>query len=1259
MGAIQQIRLRKARALTYCQRNTEATKYLDMLAAEVSTNQTPVFNAEVALLRVEILSNKGAYLAADSLFLKIENQIASLSKTNSELYIRYLIVGADNTREMEKTEDALALYSRVAKVAAKRLKYYLYAYEQMALINIKINNKDLSLLNVKEYEKKYKKLAPQPSPYQVRASILRAAYNANFTKKIEKSMGKFEEILQERKEVLPENHPVRAYLLHKITEVTVFAEDGIEKAAPYLQKAIEVETAVYGENSPITLITKLELLYYNLKYAKINTEKARIQYNETPFRNIDTELVSTHNTYLEALDFRAEIFTTFEEYKKAVEMLEQSAKVKLLKYGKEDWEVAYYHAKLADAQIQSGDYKNSETNIEYAVEMLKQLSNKKPMLQYGDALAIQAKLYAGLGLYDEAEQIFTKAIKIYNELSNEYPNIKGRNIEEMASLYVRLGEFAIAEDRLRYIIDIRKNLYGNECRELIKPYIELGNLYLIKGEYQTAEKYAAEALNIAKKQQGEKSPSYADALTLQARIYFAIGSYHKAEDNLLKSGEIYKQFFGNKNIRLVNILSLLANVTYEINNNDIEESEKLLIQAKTIVEANFDNKHPMYAEALKNLAYLYIEDSRIDQAIVNLEAANQIWESKLAKKNLSSAELAMLLGDVYLAKKEFKKAQRAYNRAESIYKEILSRKHPDYVKVESKLAQMHYITGDYKKANDKIEDIVLNYIEFIQKYFPSLSENEKAEFWQLIKQDFEFYNSLAVAQAETRPQLIKTMYDFSLLTKGMLLNSSIKIRKQIMNSPDTALKQLYQKWIDKKELLTSVLAMNQEEMINQNINPQIVQTEIEALEKQLSEESDIFSGFVASNLISWEDVQKSLKEGEAAVEIIRFNYFGKNGFTDTIKYAALIITPETKKRPELVVLENGNTLETKGLKFYRNCMTHHIEDDYSYINFWQPIEKAFDKNVKKVFVSPDGVYNQINIESLFIHEENIYVLDKYNINIVSNTKDIVTNRKVVEKTKRKKTTSATTNVSNTRTAVLFGNPNFYSKPTIEHTAYANQQRGIGSFIAALPGTDKEIKAIQQMLTAKNWQIKSYTKEQASEQILKNLESPTVLHIATHGFFDEKPNNSAGISTMSATRIAQNPLLRSGILTANAGDMLLDRNVNYNSQDGVLTAFEAMNLNFDNTDLVILSACETGLGKVEAGEGVFGLQRAFLVAGAKTIVMSLFKVSDDATQKLMTLFYQKWLQTGKIHESFYEARKELRKEYPEPIYWGAFNIVGVE
>ena len=117
--------------------------------------------------------------------------------------------------------------------------------------------------------------------------------------------------------------------------------------------------------------------------------------------------------------------------------------------------------------------------------------------------------------------------------------------------------------------------------------------------------------------------------------------------------------------------------------------------------------------------------------------------------------------------------------------------------------------------------------------------------------------------------------------------------------------------------------------------------------------------------------------------------------------------------------------------------------------------------------------------------------------------------------------------------------------------------------------------------------------------------------------------------------------------------------NINKEDGVLTAYEVMNLDFDHTELVVLSACETGLGDIQMGEGVYGLQRAFIVAGAKTLIMSLFKVDDEITRELMDLFYKNWTASGNKREAFIKAKLEIKNKYPAAINWSSFIMVGIE
>jgi len=210
-------------------------------------------------------------------------------------------------------------------------------------------------------------------------------------------------------------------------------------------------------------------------------------------------------------------------------------------------------------------------------------------------------------------------------------------------------------------------------------------------------------------------------------------------------------------------------------------------------------------------------------------------------------------------------------------------------------------------------------------------------------------------------------------------------------------------------------------------------------------------------------------------------------------------------------------------------------------------------------------------------------------------------------------------------------------------------------LALLPGTEKEVGLSDSLFTSQQKDPAVFLSDAALEDSIKRIKSPQALHIATHGFFLENEESSEQTDSY-----VENPLLRSGLVLAGANSYIstgsVDEAGNF-EEDGILTAYEAMNLDLDDTELVVLSACETGLGEIKNGEGVFGLQRAFQVAGADAIIMSMWTVDDNATQELMTNFYEEWLKTGNKHQSFITAQKRLKEQRSAPYYWGAFVMVG--
>ncbi len=239
--------------------------------------------------------------------------------------------------------------------------------------------------------------------------------------------------------------------------------------------------------------------------------------------------------------------------------------------------------------------------------------------------------------------------------------------------------------------------------------------------------------------------------------------------------------------------------------------------------------------------------------------------------------------------------------------------------------------------------------------------------------------------------------------------------------------------------------------------------------------------------------------------------------------------------------------------------------------------------------------------------------------------------------------------------MLVGNPDFAAK--LEVTS----ERG---GIAPLPGTAVEISKLTALLTPKGYKITSFLKDKATETNLKQAHKPRVLHVATHGYFLSDVDASGSdklVFGVQPDKALVNPMLRSGILLTGADwtvqNLKRPEGETGETDNGILTAFEALNLDLQGTELVVLSACETGLGDVQAGEGVYGLQRAFQLAGARALVISLWRVDDAATQQLMTKFYTYWLGGKPLKDAFQQAQLDLRATYPQPYFWGAFQLIG--
>ncbi|HVD97057.1 MAG TPA: tetratricopeptide repeat protein [Cytophagaceae bacterium] len=945
-----------------------------------------------------------------------------------------------------------------------------------------------------------------------------------------------------------------------------------------------------------------------------------------------------HKDYLSILNSLASMYRVQKRIPEAEAYYNEMADIYRSNNGVRSQEYAACINNLAKLYVEENKFEQAEKLYDKTLKYCKSAVGEKNILCI-NTQADLAGLYRSTGQYNKSEATYNECkamlLETVGEKNIDYANL----LNNLALLYDEMGRYDLAEANFKKSLTITKDLVGEKHAFYATSLNNLASLYQEMGQYEQAEPMFKQAMAIRKEVLGENHPDYGASLNNLARFYEEVNRTKEALPLYQQAAQITKAAHGEQNHEYALALNNLANI-YE-QTGEFAKAEQNYNQSLNIIKNVLGETHPEYASTLHNLAFLYIEREKFKEAEVLLKKDLEIIKNSLGTNHPNYAKTLSSLANVYEHSLRYAEAEKSYLEALKIRKEKLGEHHPDYTYTLASLARVYTVTGKYNEAFNYWKQTIANYKEEIIRYFPSMSEKEKEEFYTTFADRFEQFNSLASMRYTSDPSVLSEMYNTQLATKAILFNASNKVRQRILGSNDPALIESFKKWQSDKEYLAQLYLIPKSEL---KINVDSLEQKTNELEKQLSLKSEVFKSANDAQVYTWQDVQKMLKPGEAAVEMIRFRkYKADKGGTyvkyqfvskedpnpkelkDSVYYAALIITPETKNNPEIVLMKNGTDLENRFIMYYRNTIKFNIPDEFCYANFWSKIAASLN-GVKKVYFSPDGIYNSINLLSVYNPATKQYILDEIDIHTLTNTKDLLTLKPVASASKK---------------IVLIGDPDF------GQSGIATSRSGQ---LKRLPGSAEEVKKIATVVNNNNWAGNLYTGAQSTEELVKSTRDAKILHIATHGFFepDAKQKENVDEETKNGLSV-DNPLMKSGLYLSSASKTSGD--------DGMLTAYEAMNLSLDNTELVVLSACETGLGVVKNGEGVYGIQRAFRVAGARSIIISLWKVDDIATQKLMVIFYEEWLKSGSKRQAFTFAQNKLRSEFKEPLYWGAFIIVG--
>lgn len=1020
----------------------------------------------------------------------------------------------------------------------------------------------------------------------------------------------------------------------------------IDSSNYYRDHALNLATQIYQENDcEIASI----LISIADKYSNIDTTISKLHIAENKLIKCNIDSLNLLGMCYSSLSYAYFNSQKLELAKKYSDLYFEIA-IKL--YGKNSNMIAGIYLQKGLRYLEFNQYDIAIKYLKVAESITVELYGENS-LELGDIYLAISEAYINLNELNEFNFYLSKSEKIYSihyvKSDIHFANIlnsKARHDEKTFQNQKALEKYKKA-------YEIATTFYLTSPLKFVEYNSDLANSYINNGDYKSALKLYFYDLEVLEKYNQEFTYTYAITLNNIGNLYyrFDIKSAHeyfsKANKYFVKLHKTFSHEYIDNCKALCFTASLLGykDIAYQY-------CDTALLVAKQF-----------YSKNHIRLAYLYNAAGALCYNYEQLDWAENYYLQALDIFNKNGYFKGLLdsyinLGQLALSKGSLQAAEKYFTLSDKFSK-----------KLNSNCTSFHL----FELAKIKLlKQEWVNSLNFVQEglnlekkdFYLNLQIMNEGDRMERIKDYSLMLNFMASLSGHFQNDEIfsKQLYNSILFSKNALLNYSSNERRFSIKSEDTNGLELF---IAKKELeskLSKMFEVSVEKRPNNFLDS--LQNILNEVNRKIVLSIELNEGDAGIK-----EIHKKVESNEIIVEITRFrktifnnsknesSYFS---LSDSSFYVALILSKETE--PKLLILNNGGDLDSTYILRYQQHLTNpkqrEDKDWESYNYFWAAIDSAIgDKKV--VYVSPDGVYNKINLQT-FVTPDGKFLGDKYDLRIIGSSRDLLDTIVPIN--------------NKIKNALLVGNPNFNGSTTaIDSSLFAYLQPTTDAFnyttrsfentnISPLPSAEKEVNAISKLLTQYNYKTTTLTGTNAQESRIKTQGSPTILHIATHGYFasDLKKNTNERSMGINMQKVVENPMLRSGLLLAGAGSTIQGKyEPKEGSENGILTAYEVQNMNLDSTELVVLSACETGLGEVKNGEGVYGLQRAFRIAGAKTIIMSLWKVDDEATQLLMTSFYENWLSGKTKREAFKAAQNILMQNprYNHPYYWGAFVITG--
>ncbi|MBS1254846.1 MAG: hypothetical protein MAG581_00642 [Deltaproteobacteria bacterium] len=1076
-----------------------------------------------------------------------------------------------------------------------------------------------------------------------------------------------------------------------LLQAQIHAEmDQLEEANQIYQMTLEITVAAFGESDAATLSV---LDSYGQFLNAIDPEMA-----EPILREVLRLTAKDDPQRAARMKSLGQNLQDMGRISEAEEILSDSLKAFKTLVGEKDAETLSAMANLAQLYMSQGKLKPAQELIETALPLMLDALDEKSFLVL-ESKENLGEIYRQQGKFPQAEKLFLESMKaaaaeygeeeqlviqakshlaqLYEDtgklkralalhqqvyeidlamLGENHPNTAG-DLNNLASVRRRLGDYQKAEKLFRQSLDVMVSALGEESPQSVSVMNNLALLLENQGLYDEAEPLFKKAHAISEKIQGELHPTTLALLNNLAFLYESQGDFERSELNYRKVIKLNTDVFGETHS---NTLSNQNNLAYLfLRAQRFEEARPIFAKVHKQWSGQFGENHQNTLKALNNLGRVHKSLGNLDEAEKHLTAALNGRTKVFGKRHADTLRSMNDIGELFVLQDKKEEALKMFRETLKLEEEVLGENHPYTFETLNNLSRLLEDLGKTEEAYEMYKTGFKRRNTFFDRVIWVAGDNTRQSYVSLHKPEQDAYIRMLLSLNDERTA--QDLFDIILQRKGMLLKVTSETQQVVMLSGAPELVEITDELTNvRKKLAALTLAGPTEENRGQFARMVFdLEEQVNNLQLQLGEQSMRFRQ--STRQIKTDDVLAGLAEN-ALVDFI--TYRKKD---DTLALLAVVanqgelnvIQYDDLELIRVIIMELRGIIQDEGAE----------DEDIKSVAFdlweilWSPLNEYL-ADTESIFVSPDSVLNVLPFDALTDDDES-YLIENYDLRIISSARDLALDQLSASKGE----------------LLIIAGPDYDSDKILKspeareitHKRSRSVSRGarMGSGLRGLnfdplPGAEKEGEVIKEVSDTKERETVIFSKRIAEENLLRKMEGPPeVLHIATHGFFLKEDERLAkriqGLSRGSSSipPPADNPLLRAGLAFAglNSNAPLLGEIDTDN--DGVLTAMEVLSINLEGTQMVVLSACETGLGEIHEGEGVYGLRRSFQEAGVKNVINSFWEVSDAGTQLLMTKFYDKFLTGTDARQAIREARLEMLEDvqWSAPYYWSAFVMVG--